>query len=41
MGYNPDKTSANTSGDEQPEPQPNRDKVVRGVGSVAVNGPKK
>jgi hypothetical protein len=41
MEYNPEKTNANTSGEKQPKQQPDRDKVARGVGSVAVNGPKK
>ena len=41
MAYNPEKTNANTSGEKQPKQQPDRDKVVRGVGSIAVNGPKK
>jgi hypothetical protein len=41
MGYNPEKTNANTSGNLPPKsPKPVSDKLARGIGKTAL-GPKK
>ena len=39
MGYNPEKTNANTSGNKPPKTPPS-EKVVRELGKIAI-GPKK
>jgi hypothetical protein len=36
MGYNPEKTNANTSGNQPPK-QPPSEKVVRGLGKTAIS----
>ena len=39
MGYNPEKTNANTSGNQPPK-RPVSEKLARGIGKTAI-GPKK
>ena len=40
MSYNPEKTNANTSGNNQPKSKPVSEKLARGIGKIATGGKK-